>query len=89
MADRPKISNDKLTGIVMEPIAVTVQNAAKLLGISDRTLYDMTNMEGFPAFKIGNRTLISVEGLREWVRDRVRPQGSISGRAQFAPTIER
>ena len=77
MADRPKISNDKLTGIVMEPIAVTVQNAAKLLGISDRTLYDMTNMVGFPAFKIGNRTLISVEGLREWVRDRVRPQGSL------------
>lgn len=77
MADSPKISNDKLTGIVMEPIAVTVQNAAKLLGISDRTLYDMTNMEGFPAFKIGNRTLISVEGLREWVRDRVRPQGSL------------
>ncbi|MGN0179448.1 MAG: helix-turn-helix domain-containing protein [Monoglobaceae bacterium] len=89
MADRPKISNEKMFGIVMEPIAVTVQNAAKLLGISDRTLYDMTNMEGFPAFKIGNRTLISVEGLREWVRDRVRPQGSISGRAQLAPTIER
>ncbi len=77
MADRQKISNDKMFGIVIEPIAVTVQNAAKLLGISDRTLYDMTNMEGFPAFKIGNRTLISVEGLREWVRDRVRPQGSL------------
>ena len=77
MADRQKISNDNMFGIVIEPIAVTVQNAAKLLGISDRTLYDMTNMEGFPAFKIGNRTLISVEGLREWVRDRVRPQGSL------------
>lgn len=74
MDNRPKKSNDKLTGIVMEPVAVSIQNAARLLGISDRTLYDMTNMEGFPAFKIGNRTLISVEGLREWVRERVRPQ---------------
>ena len=60
MDNRPKKSNDKLTGIVMEPVAVSIQNAARLLGISDRTLYDMTNMEGFPAFKIGNRTLISV-----------------------------
>lgn len=74
MDNRPKKSNDKLTGIVMEPVAVSIQNAARLLGISDRTLYDMTNMEGFPAFKVGNRTLISVEGLREWVRERVRPQ---------------
>lgn len=74
MDNRPKKSNDKLTGIVMEPVAVSIQNAARLLGISDRTLYDMTNMEGFPAFKIGNRTLISVEGLREWVRERIRPQ---------------
>lgn len=76
MDNRPKKSNDKLTGIVMEPVAVSIQNAARLLGISDRTLYDMTNMEGFPAFKIGNRTLISVEGLREWVRERVSPQRS-------------
>ncbi len=76
MDNRPKKSNDKLIGIVMEPIAVSIQNAAKLLGISDRTLYDMTNMEGFPAFKIGNRTLISVEGLREWVQERVSPQRS-------------
>ena len=76
MDNRPKKSNDKLTGIVMEPVAVSIQNAARLLGISDRTLYDMTNMEGFPAFKIGNRTLISVEGLREWVRERIRPQSS-------------
>lgn len=74
MDDRPKVQKDKLTGIVMEPIAVSIQNAARLLGISDRTVYDMTNMEGFPAFKIGNRTLISVEGLREWVRERIRPQ---------------
>lgn len=74
MDDRSKVQKDKLTGIVMEPIAVSIQNAARLLGISDRTVYDMTNMEGFPAFKIGNRTLISVEGLREWVRERIRPQ---------------
>lgn len=46
MDNRPKKSNDKLTGIVMEPVAVSIQNAARLLGISDRTLYDMTNMEG-------------------------------------------
>lgn len=74
MRDGQKVLSDKSTNICMEPVAVSIQNAARLLGISDRTLYDMTNMEGFPAFKIGNRTLISVEGLREWVRERIRPQ---------------
>ena len=29
---------------------------------------NINNREGFPSFKLGGRTLVSVEGLREWVK---------------------
>ena len=51
-----------------EPLALSVTEAAKLLGISRPTLYTLIHREDFPAFKLGGRTLISAEGLREWVR---------------------
>ncbi len=51
-----------------EPLALSVTEAAKLLGISRPTLYNLLHREDFPAFKLGGRTLISTEGLREWVR---------------------
>lgn len=53
----------------MEPLAVSVSKAAEMLGISRPKVYDLMRSDSFyPAFKVGNRTLISVEGLREWVR---------------------
>lgn len=61
---------DKTAYIAVEPIAVGVPTAAKLLGISDHSLYDIINSEGFPSFKIGGRVLVSVEGLRKWVEAR-------------------
>lgn len=61
---------DKSAILAVEPVAVGVPTAAKLLGLSDRALYDIINSEGFPSFKIGGRVLVSVEGLRQWVRDR-------------------
>ena len=51
----------------LEPLAVS----ARLLGVSKPTVYQMMNREDFPAFKVGARTLISVEGLREWIRKQV------------------
>ena len=52
----------------MEPLAVSAPEAARLLGISKPKLYELMGCEDFPSFKLGGRTLISVEGLREWVR---------------------
>ena len=51
----------------LEPIAVSVPEAARLLGVSKPTIYQYIHSEGFPAFKLGGRTLVSVDGLREWV----------------------
>ena len=55
----------------LEPLAVSAPEAARLLGVSKPTVYQMMNREDFPGFKVGARTLISVEGLREWIRKQV------------------
>lgn len=54
----------------IEPIAVSVSETARLLGVSRPVVYSLLNRPDFPAFKLGNRTLVSVEGLREWVRSK-------------------
>lgn len=51
----------------MEPLAISAPEAARLLGVSKPKVYQLMGREDFPAFKVGGRTLISVEGLREWV----------------------
>lgn len=56
----------------MEPMAVSAPEAARLLGVSKPTLYELMGREDFPAFKLGRRTLISVDGLREWVRNQTK-----------------
>ena len=51
-------------------VAVSVSVAAKMLGVSRPTVYQYMNARDFPAFKIGGRVLVSVDGLREWVNTR-------------------
>ncbi len=52
----------------MEPLAVSAAEAARLLGVSRPTIYQYLKREDFPSFKLGGRTLVSTEGLREWIR---------------------
>lgn len=52
----------------LEPLAISASEAARLLGVSKPTIYQYINREGFPSFKLGGRTLVSVEGLRKWVK---------------------
>lgn len=56
-----------------EPLAYSTDAAAKVLGVSKPTLYKYINREDFPSFKLGGRTLISADGLREWVRKQTQP----------------
>lgn len=51
----------------MEPLAISATEAARILGVSRPTVYQLFHKDGFPAFKIGNRTLVSVDGLRVWI----------------------
>lgn len=53
----------------LEPMAVSALEAARLLGVSKPKIYKLMAREDFPSFKLGGRTLVSVDGLREWVRN--------------------
>ena len=52
----------------MEKLALSVPEAAELLGLCTARVYELSRIPSFPAFKCGNRTVISAEGLRDWVK---------------------
>lgn len=52
----------------MDKLAYSATETAEVLGVSRPTVYQLMRRPDFPAFKLGARTLISVEGLRAWVR---------------------
>ena len=58
----------------LEPLAVSAPEAARLLGVSKPTIYQYIHRGDFPSFKLGNRTLVSVAGLQEWIRKQVNEQ---------------
>ena len=49
-------------------LTMSVEEAAKELGICTKTAYTLTHRADFPVIRIGRRTRISREGLAEWVR---------------------
>lgn len=51
----------------LEPLAISASETARILGVSRPTVYQLFHKDGFPVFKVGNRTLVSVEGLRAWI----------------------
>lgn len=55
----------------LEPLTVSPAECARILGISRPKVYDLINQGGFPSFKLGSRTLISVDGLRAWIAQQV------------------
>ena len=48
---------------------LSVSEAAELLGLSRPTVYQLMRQEGFPAFRVGTRRLISRAGLERWVQE--------------------
>lgn len=59
-----KIESPKLT--------LSIPEAASQLGISDNTMRQLARTEGFPAFNVGTRLLISAKGLEAWVEEQAR-----------------
>ena len=51
----------------LSPLAVSAAEAARLLGISRPTLYQYIGRDDFPSFREGNRVLVSVSGLQDWI----------------------
>lgn len=51
----------------VDRVTLSVTETAAALGVSRPTVYALLHKRGFPAFKVGGRTLVSVDGLRKWV----------------------
>lgn len=49
-----------------ERIAVDVETAADMLGISRAALYPLVMAGEIPSFKVGRRRLVPVDRLRAW-----------------------
>ena len=57
----------------VDPIGISVSQAAALIGVSKPKVYElMENEKDFPACRLGGRTIISLQGLRDWFRGKVR-----------------
>ena len=52
------------------PLANDVDTSAELAGVSRATLYKEIKVGRIRTFKVGARRLISVDALRDWIRDR-------------------
>jgi excisionase family DNA binding protein len=56
--------------VLLEPLTVNVKTAAKMLGVCERTIKNLTKKGELPVVRILGRVLYSQEDLVEFVRQR-------------------
>ena len=49
------------------PLLLNVKQLAKLLGVSDSSVYELIQEDDFPSLRIGKRIVIPKEELRKWI----------------------
>ncbi len=50
-------------------LTLTVEDAAKVLGLGRTTMYELARTKGFPVVTVGRRKLISRQGLERWIQE--------------------
>ncbi|QDV88533.1 helix-turn-helix domain-containing protein [Planctomycetes bacterium TBK1r] len=53
--------------VAVEPVSVSVSDAGAILGVSSRTIETLVARGTLESFRIGNRRLIAVEDIRDYV----------------------
>ena len=53
------------------PLTVNRREAARILGISERLLWTLTNSKEIPHVRIGARVLYPIDDLRVWLSQKV------------------
>ena len=53
----------------IEPLCISAKDAARVLSISDRHLWQLTKDKKVPSIKIGCRVVYSVDALKDFVND--------------------
>lgn len=52
-------------------LMLSVQEIAKVLGISKTSAYELVRSKGFPVLKIGSRLVVPKEKFCEWVEQNI------------------
>lgn len=55
----------------MDPLLVSVEQAAQALGIGRSLAYEQIASGALPHVKVGRRTLVPTQALHEWVSERL------------------
>ena len=55
----------------MDRLTVTVPEMAEMLGIGRIKAYELANIKGFPAIRLGKRIVVPVDQLKKWLEERV------------------
>lgn len=53
-------------------LSITVDEAAKLLGVGRNTMHEFVKMDGFPAIKLKRKIIIEQEALPKWFSNNYR-----------------
>ncbi len=48
-------------------LTLSVEEAAKVVGISRDKMYQLVRVDGFPTIRIGSKLLVSAKGLEQWL----------------------
>ena len=54
----------------MEPLAISINQTAKALGVGRSSVYSLIKSGGLDAIKIGRRTLLTTESVRRLAKSR-------------------
>ena len=49
------------------PLLLNVETVAKVLGVSDSSVYELIQEDDFPSLRIGKRIVIPNEEMRKWI----------------------
>jgi len=76
LAKQPKPKPEGKQTEVIERIGVSIQESAKMLGISKPHFYPLIKEGKVRTVQVGRRTLVSVQSLREFVDGKKAPPNS-------------
>jgi len=53
------------------PLVLSVEQAAKVVGVGNRAVYEMVRITGFPVVRFGRIIRIPRDAFRQWLNNRV------------------
>ncbi len=68
------MNNDEVR---IDVVGLTLENAAKLAGVSIPTMQAWVNRRDFPAFRSGRRWIIPRDALIDWIKARAQERAAL------------